>query len=403
MNAPLTAYAYRAVHASGRLQKGFMEAVNENDLASMLKSRDLELISATPRSGKSYISPTASITDEERAVFCQQCRDLLKAGLPFAETLHHVALASPRQNFRDRLAHIEKNLLSGSAVTGAFGTSYFDTVTLSILRAGEKHGDLAEAFSRMEIYLRARISFRKQLRRAVRYPLFLLVLALSVTSFMMIFVVPQMVQFLTSLGNELPASTRFLIACADAFTVLWWALPLTGVVVAITLSFLRAHSAAITLATDGVALRLPIIGKLWRKIALARVTNGFSLLLKAGLSLPEALSESAPLASNAALCSDIENAQQKLATGQAFSKVMENLLPALITQHIIIAEKSGTLAAVMDDIAGSLDAEAKESIDTALGLLEPALTLLVGLLLAWIVLAVLGPVYGSLAPLSQGM
>ncbi|MFA6279652.1 MAG: type II secretion system F family protein [Bdellovibrionales bacterium] len=405
----MTAFAYRAVNAAGRLQKGLMTAANENDLASLLRQQDMELIDARERREgppSLWVNPfKPTLRGEERLLLCGQLRDLLKAGLPFAQALHHVLQAMRDTALRHPLDEIEKKLLAGASITQSFESVpfLFDAVALSILRAGEKNGDLAETFSRLARHFQEQQALRKQLRRAIRYPLFLMVVALSVTGFMMTFVVPQLIAFLTSLGTTLPPMTLFLISSADLFATLWWALPLAALTLAVPLVHLRRRHHAVKITTDRILLSLPVVGVLLQKIALSRLTASFALLIKAGLTLPEALETAAPTCVNAALEAQVVEAKNSLLTGKPLSQATATLFDPLITQRLIVAEKSGTLEAVLDDIAAGFETQAKESIDAFLGALEPALTLSVGGLLAWIVLAVLGPVYGSLTPLAQGM
>ncbi len=402
----MTAYAYRAVTAEGRLQKGLMTAAHESDLAALLQQQDMELIEARERREKtSTLWVHSALRGEERLLLCSQLCDLLKAGMPFAQALSHVLHATSSVTLRHHLGTLEKHFLAGASITQSFERVpfLFDTVELSILHAGEKNGNLAETFLRLTRHLQEQQAIKKQLRRAVRYPLFLLAVALSVTGFMMTFVVPQLIAFLTSLGTALPPMTRFLIGSASLFSTLWWALPLATMIALLPLMLLRRHHQVIKITTDRLLLSCPVMGALLQKIALSRLMGSFALLIKAGLSLPEALETAAPTCVNAALEAQVIEAKGDLLTGKPLSQAMAALLDRLITQRLIIAEKSGTLEAVLDDIAESYQAQAKESIDAFLGALEPALTLLVGGLLAWIVLAVLGPVYGSLAPLAQGM
>lgn len=405
----MTAYAYRAVNTAGRLQKGLITAVNENDLAALLRGQDMELIDAREQregSPSLWINPFKStLCGEDRLLLCGQLRDLLKTGMPFAQALHHVLRAASDVHLHHHLEDVEKKFLAGASITQSFESLpfFFDGIALSILRAGEKNGDLAQTFTRLTRHLQEQQAIKKQLRRAVRYPLFLLALALSVTGFMMTFVVPQLIAFLTSLGTTLPPMTRFLIHSATLFSVFWWALPLATTALLLPLINLRRRHHAVKITTDRLLLSFPVIGSLFHKTALARLTASFALLIKAGLALPDALRTAAQASGNAALEAQVLKASDKLLTGLPLSQATSLLFDPLITQRLIIAEKSGTLQAVLDSIALGYEAQAKESIDTFLGALEPALTLLVGGLLAWIVLAVLGPVYGSLAPLAQGM
>ncbi len=401
----MTSYAYRAVHPSGRIQKGHMAAANENELAFYLRQLDLELIEAKTR--KAAPSPLLQerVDPRERLAFCSQMEDLLRAGLPFIEALNMVVGAMQTGAFQTRLTAVAQSVRSGQAATSAFAqhSHLFDPVFLAILEAGEKSGDLAAAFERLTRQLKWQDRIKKELSRALRYPLFLFFVAFGVTSFMMGFVVPEIVSFLTSLGTELPFLTKLLIAGADLFAAVWWTLPLFLLVGWSGIALGRKISDRFAQRADGWLLALPGIGNVLKKLSLARFATSFTLLLKSGLSMPDSLRIGARTLGNKYLAARAEEAAGFIAVGRPLSQATAALFPPRILQTIRVGEKSGNMAKALDEVARLYETEAQESVSSFLGALEPALTVFVGGLLVWIVLAVLGPVYGSLGPLSGGL
>lgn len=405
----MTSFAYRAVHTSGRIQKGHMAAANENELAFVLRQLDLELIEARVQRKGLWASLAENrrerIDPLQKITLCSQLEDLLRAGLPFADSLDLVIEAMPHGLTQTRLVAIAGAIRSGSSVSQAFGqhTRLFDPVFLAILETGERSGNLAESFGRLAEQLRWQNAIKREMYRALRYPLFLLCVVFGVTSFMMGFVVPEIVLFLTSLGTELPFSTRLLIGCADLFALAWWLIPLLGVLFALGLITGRRTSAVFTEKTDGWLLRLPGLGSLFHKMALGRFATSFSHLLKSGLNLQDSLRLARGTLENRFLCARVNEAAAHVESGHALSQAMATLFPPLILQMIKVGEKSGAMTKAFHEIARSYETDIRESVSAFLGTLEPALTLLVGAFLAWIVLAVLGPVYGSLGSMSGGV
>lgn len=396
-------YAYRAVHATGRVQRGRMQAANENELAFFLREIDLELIEA--KLHRPALSRPARVRVKDQCAVCSQLATMLGAGVPLDQALTHMIDSMPLGAARDRLIGVAQNIKAGDRLSQAFERvrDFFDPVALAVLRAGETSGNLAATFATLAKQMQWEESIRVQIRRALRYPLFLLVVAFLVTSFMMILVVPQIVAFLTNLGTELPLMTRILIGVADFFAAAWWGLPLLALGAWFAMKSLRANSAAARSRTDGWLLRLPILGGVLRKLALTRFTASLAVLLDSGLTLPESLGIATGTLGNAALRDLAAQTHTQLVQGKAFSLAAAGLYPLNILHMLKVAEKAGILAPTLHAIAQSTETEARDGIAAFLGLLEPVLTLLVGGLLAWVVLAVLGPVYGALEPLSRGM
>lgn len=403
----MIAYAYRAVHETGRIHKGRLAAAHENELAFLLREMKMELIDAKEMRDPagSFLQKPRRVNPADRIALCYQLADMLESGVPLAEAMETLTQTRTNSPLHESLLQITQNVRAGRGVQESFanGKALFDTVALAMLGAGEQSGNLAATFSRIGKHLQDEDRIKRELRRALRYPLFLLGVACGVITFMMALVVPQMTSFLTGLGQDLPLSTRFLVACAELFAALWWSLPLGAVLGWALLHNARRYVPRARIATDRWLLALPALGPVLHKLALTRLTASLSLLIHNGLTVPEALQSAGATLDNAALEQEARQARRQLAEGAPLSVALATLFPLTSLTMLRIGETSGHLTRALDRIAQSYDREAKESVDLMLGTLEPALTLLVGSILAWIVLAVLGPVYGALTPLSQGM
>lgn len=402
----MASFAYRAVHASGRIQKGHMTAANENELAFYLRQIDLELIEAKKARRETPRRNGLKLKGGDLIGFCGQMEDLLRAGSPFDEALALVIeTLEPGSALAARLAAVAQAIRAGSSVSGAFAASAlpYDPVFLALLEAGEQSGDLAATFARLTRQLRRQAQIKRELTRALRYPLFLLAVAFAVTSFMMGFVVPEIVSFLTSLGGELPLATRILLRLAGLFETLWWLAPALALLGWLAVKAGRRLSPAFAERADGWKLALPSWGPVLRKLALARFAASLNILLKSGLSLPDSVRIAGATLGNLFLSARAREAADRLIEGRAFSQASASLFPPPVLQMIKVGEKSGAVPKALEEIARSYDRETQESVAAFLGALEPALTGLIGALLAWIVLAVLGPVYGSLGPLAGGL
>lgn len=403
----MPAYRYRAATSQGHVHTGVINAANENDLAIMLSTRGLELItgtaqSHTPRSFSRH--ETKKNRREKVALFCRQMQDLLGAGIAFQDAFLPILSAVPPGPFQNKLTEIARAIEHGQDLSTAFanGAPYVDPVFLSLLKAGEAGGDLAGTFGLLAAYVEKERAQAEARARALRYPLFLLILALGVTTFMIELVIPEIVSFLQTLGGSMPPATRFLIRASNLFSALW--LPClggTGFLLGLSF-FLRAKVPSCAIGIDQLQLKLPFYGSLARQNAMARWLKTLALLLQNGLTVPEALQTAQDVLINQALAVQVRQAAERIQTGASLSDAFAPFLKPLELYALQMAETSGTLPRTLDRLAQS----AQESLDLQsarfLGLLEPGLTLGVGLLLLWVVLAVLGPVYGNLGVLGGG-
>ncbi|HBM90870.1 MAG TPA: hypothetical protein DD400_03200, partial [Rhodospirillaceae bacterium] len=259
----MKAFTYRAVHASGKLHKGTLVAENENELVSVLGRKNLELITAKETKKRPQNRSYKKQKDEtNKLTFINQMEDLLRAGLPFFEALALILETIGSGETKDRLTTIECSVRAGSSLSQAFTeqNGWFDPISLAIIESGEQSGDLSATFERLSSHLKKQKEFHQTLRRALRYPLFLLCVATSVTSFMMLWVVPQIVGFLLNNGETLPLATRLLIISTEVFATLWWLIPSALLTIMTGLFLARLVSSAITRITDGWLLHLPFLG-----------------------------------------------------------------------------------------------------------------------------------------------
>ncbi len=404
----MPSYRYRAVHGSGRVMRGVAEAANESDLAQSLNASQLELIEAKikPQSARDTAGFTffqRKVPSRALALFCSHVGDLLKAGMPFLDVLTDLAATMEAGALRDAVSDVARSLSHGSRIADAFARhpQIFPPVFVAILASGEVSGDMTRAFEQLTVYVETRARMNERLNRALRYPLFLLLVAAAVVTFMMVLVVPQIVAFLNSIDSQLPAATRILIAVSDIFGAVWW---MVGVVIIAGIGLatsLRQQFQSVARFLDALLLRLPVIGAVIQKLMLARFAQSFSILVQSGLNVPESLQGARDTLGNRALESKLDDAAQRIASGRSLSQAMVEIFPPFALRILKIGEQGGRLPKSLADIAAHYDREAADSLDRMIGALEPALTLLIGAILAWVVLAVLGPIYGSLTHLSQ--
>jgi len=397
-------YSYKSIHKkTGKIQKGKISASSENELSYFLKQLDFDIIDVKEikKSVIKRINKQQYVHD--LIELCSNMHDMLSSGVTFEDAFSLCSEAVENRAFRDVLRQITQDIISGNNVCRAFSKYpyYFDVVFISILEAGEISGDLSKTFYRLNKHLSWQYKVSNQIIKSIRYPVFLLFLALSVVTFMLSFVLPQLIEFLSNLSYDLPLSTRILIGSANLFSQIWFVIPIVIIIAIITAFFMKRFSKDSEILLDKIILSLPMFGNILQKFALARLMTSLSLLVKSGLSLSFAFEIAIKSLGRPYLEEKAQQSSKLLLSGCSFSSASAIIFPPVISQMLKVGEKSSKMSNTLDKVAKSLERQAQESVDQFLGALEPSLTILVGGIMAWIVLAILGPVYNSLIPLSQ--
>jgi len=392
-------YRFRAVNPQGKILQGAMAATDETHLTGQLTHLGYELL--TSRAVKPRIGWYRAAPDSKQLMLLlTQLAALTEAGVPLATCLTDTAQSLPDSLLRDTLRDILQQVQRGVDFIAACGKHprIFPRSILAVLQAGAASGNLALGFAKARDHAQWQMEFGALLRRATRYPLFLLVLAVAVISFMMLFVVPQLVVFLQAQDYALPWHSRALIWIAEQFNWLWWSLPLLIIASGATLIGLRRQLVSFVHWSDAALLRLPLFGALIRQRELAHFLHHLSLLVGGGVPILSALTTASSILHNHALQEQARQMIAAVTSGHDLAGAWQNspLCSGIIARRAQIGLQTGTLAEQLAIASTECDSETIARSKQLIGALEPTLTLLVGLMLAWIVLAVLGPLYGAL-------
>jgi type IV pilus assembly protein PilC len=398
----MTQFEYRAVAADGRVFRGTMTALNEADLEARLQRLNLLVVRARALGGgRLRALGWRRIGARDRLDFYVQLHALLKAGVPLTEALVDIRdsarSGSPLQH---AVGLALQRIESGAPLTDALAehSALCDRQLLGLLRAGEASGSLSAVLERIVALLKWRDELAAKIRKAVSYPAFVAVVVAGAVTFLMVYLVPQLVQFLRTMGQELPWQTRALIAVSDAFVhhaYLIFGAP--AVFVPAALALVRRQP-ALRQAVDGALLRAPLAGPLVQKIELARFSSTLALMYKSGVPLLDGLRQAEEGLANVVLRDAVRRAREAIAQGAGLADAFAagGLMPPLLVRMLRVGERSGDLDAALDHVTYFFSRDVDETIGRLQAKIEPTLTLILGLLLAWVLSAVLGPVYDAI-------
>lgn len=395
-------YNYRALNPAGRNIRGQIAAANDLDLYQRLRDIGLELVDfRIARQRKAMLG--SRVKNRDLVHLCLHLEQLSAAGVPLLDGLHDVRDSTPQGRLRDLLSEVAQDVAQGLPLSAAFGKHprVFGAVFQSLIAAGEESGSLTESFQELVKHLRWTEAVGAKVRKAVRYPAFMLVVMLGVFMFMMTMVVPEVVGFLKSTGQELPALTLGLVATSGFVTQFWYAIllvPLLGVGGA---AMLRQTSEPFAYKLDRLLLRLPTLGPLARKIALSRFAHFFAVMFRSGVPILTCLETAQKVVGNRFLAEQTGVVRQAVQDGNPLSQGMRDSgeFPGLVVRMVRIGEDSGNLGETLENVTTFYDQEVNDSVDTLIAMIEPALTIVAGGMLLWVVLAVIGPIYDSFGKL----
>ncbi len=390
-------FQYKAIDAHGKSVIGQIEASNDADLEQRLKRMGLDMISHRPARRRRGGLGTRKVGRAELITFCFHLEQLVRAGVPLLEGLTDLRDSVTNDRFRETIAALITDIEGGRTLSEAMERfpKIFNRVFINLIRAGEQSGTLPEILAELTATLKWQDELASHTRKVVMYPAFVAVVVVGVIFFLMTYLVPQLVSFIQNMGNELPAHTRALIFVSDIFREYWHMILVTPVAAVLVLRYLRRVHPGVRYWSDGMKLRLWLIGPILRKIILARFANNFALLYSTGISIIECIKINQTLADNKVIESALERAHMQIAEGTGLSTSFETteLFPPLIIRMIRVGENTGALDQALSNVSYFYYREIKESIERVQKLIEPVLTVILGVMLGWLMISVLGPIY----------
>jgi type IV pilus assembly protein PilC len=391
-------YRYSALNQKGRTVRGMVMADNELDLESRLKPLGLELVDAKETKEKKG-SKYGTVKIKDMIVLCLHMEQLDKAGVPLHEALSDVRDSTDSSRLRAVLANVYEFVKNGSLLSTALAQfpKIFDSVFIGLIASAEKTGNLADAYKHLTHHMKWNNDLKRKIKKAVRYPCVLLIVISIVITVMMLAVVPKLVDFIVNQGFTLPWHTKLLIAVSGAFSDYWWLILGFPIISIIVLFALYKTSEKFAYFIDGVTLKLPIIGSVVRKIDMARFTHFFSVMYRSGIDILEALESSKKVVRNRVLKESLDYVKLSVSDGNSLTSSLKlsNQFPNLVIRMFKVGEDSGNINDAMENINFFYDREVNDAVDGLIGMIQPILTVIMGVMIFWIIAAVFGPLYQS--------
>ncbi len=340
---------------------------------------------------------TQSIKPMDIAVLTRQITTMLTAGVPLVQTLQLLAGSHEKKPMREMLANICSEIEAGIPPSKALRQypRYFDDLYCDLVASGEQSGALDAVFDRIATYREKAEALKSKIKKALFYPATVILVALVVTAILLLYVVPEFDNIFKSFGAELPAFTRMVINLSNIVQAYWYFL-FGAIVVGV---FVYIHSyrnmESVRDGTDKLILRLPIVGIILQKAALARYARTLSTTFAAGLPLIDGLIAAAGSSGNAVYRKAIMNVRSEVMAGMQMNVAMRTteVFPEMVIQMIMIGEESGALDDMLAKVAGIYEQQVDDAVDALSSLIEPLIMVVLGVLVGGLVIAMYLPIF----------
>ena len=395
-------YKFRTIDAKGKIRRDTMVASNSMELEKRLNSMGFDLLSFKEQGkAEKSVFHRKTISRRELINFTFHIEQLIKSGVPLIESLKDIRDSIEYSHFTDILQTVIDDIEGGKTLSLALveHPAIFDKVYVTLVRVGEETGQLAEVLKDLAEMIRWQDELVSQTKKIMIYPAIVTVIVLLVVAFLMMYLMPQLLPFIKNIGSEIPLHTQILIDVSDVFVNYWYLIFSLPFIIFFGLKFASSKNEKIKYYLDNIKLKIWIFGPLLTKIKLARFANYFAMMYSSGITVLDALKISEDMVDNQVLEDSINQARNSISEGVIISKSFElvGVFPSMIVRMLKVGEDTGAMDDALLNVSYFYNREVKESIDKIEPTILPILTVILGGIMMWIMMAVLGPVYDAVS------
>jgi type IV pilus assembly protein PilC len=399
-------FTYRGTNRAGTTVTGEQTAQSKTELANNLKRQQINVTKMSEK-GKEFNMPTfgGGVDAKELAVFTRQFSVMIDAGLPLVQCLEILAGQQENKVFQKVLTGTRAAVEGGSTLSASMRPydKVFDALYVNLVEAGETGGILDTILQRLSSYIEKNVKLKRAVKSALVYPVAVLLVAAGVIVLLLWKVVPIFATLFTGLGVSLPLPTRIVIGMSNFVGSIFGLLIFVAVVAAVIGLKVWYGTPAGRMAIDGVLLKLPLMGILLRKIAVARFTRTLGTLISSGVPILEGLDITARTAGNAVIEKALLEVRKGLESGRNLADPLKetNVFPGMVTQMIGVGEQTGAMDAMLQKIADFYEDEVDAAVKDLLSALEPMMIVFLGVVVGGIVISMYLPLFTLIGQLSN--
>ncbi|HKA35695.1 MAG TPA: type II secretion system F family protein [Thermoanaerobaculia bacterium] len=393
----MPSYAWKGRNRAGLVKEGVLAADSKEVALASLRRQNIVVTGIRERGKEISLTKVGrKVPPKTLAVFTRQFSVMIDAGLPLVQCIEILANQQEHKNFQKILLQVRQDVEAGSTLADAMRRhpKAFDSLYVNMVAAGEAGGILDTILQRLSVYIEKAVKLKSQVRSALIYPVAVIVIAAVVVAIILLKVIPTFAALFTSLGAELPLPTRVVIAASNflARYFIFFVIAVAALVYAIRRYYATYSGRRVI---DGLLLKFPILGPIFRKVAVARFCRTLATLTSSGVPILESLDITARTAGNAVVEDAIYETRKSVEGGKTIVEPLRatNIFPNMVVQMIGVGEQTGALDAMLNKIADFYEDEVDAAVAGLVKLLEPILIFILGVIIGGIVIAMYLPMF----------
>ena len=390
-------FAWEGLDKKGNKVKGEIPGQNITLVKAELRKQGIVANKVKKKAASLFSERKKKITPLDIAIFTRQLATMMKAGVPLVQSFEIVADGHENASMRELLLKIKSDIEGGNNLATAMSAhpAYFDDLFISLVASGEQSGALEAMLDRIALYKEKTELLKAKIKKAVKYPIAVVCVAVIVTAILLIKVVPTFQDMFSNFGAELPAFTQMVINMSEWLQSWWFVLLIGGIAIGVAFTEAKKRSEAFRDALDRMALKLPVAGDIVFKATVARFARTLSTTFAAGVPLVEALESVAGATGNVVYRNAVNKIREDVSSGTQlnFSMKSTGVFPAMAVQMTSIGEESGALDTMLDKVANYYEDEVDNAVDSLTSLLEPLIMSILGVLVGGLIVAMYLPIF----------
>lgn len=396
----LDIFVWEGTDKKGGKKKGEMPSQNMSMVKAELRKQGINplKVKRKPKALFGSSGPKGKkITTKDIAVFARQMAVMMSSGVPLVQSFEIMAKGAENPNMRQLIMTIKADIEGGSTMADAFRKHplHFDDLTCNLIHAGEQAGILESLLDKIATYKEKTEALKSKIKKALNYPIAVIIVAFIVTTILLIFVIPQFEAMFSDMGGDLPALTKFVVDLSYAFQNYWYII--FGAVVGFVYAFSQAkkRSQKFRELIERMSLNIPVVGNLLHKAAVARFARTLSTMFAAGVPLVEAMESVAGAVGNVVYRDAVMKMRDEIATGTSITASMDQagVFPNMVVQMTSIGEEAGSLDTMLGKVADFYEQEVDDAVDGLTALLEPMIMAFLGVIVGGLVIAMYLPIF----------
>ncbi|MGC8728224.1 MAG: type II secretion system F family protein [Elusimicrobiales bacterium] len=387
-------FTYKAKDSKGKVVEGDIEASSQFDAISKLKSQKLSVINISQTKKKKLKG--GKVSSKDIVIFSRQLSTLVSSGVPIIQSLSILESQAENKNFAQVIATIKKDIEGGLSISDAMAKhpKVFSELYVSMIRAGELGGILDTILDRLSSYLESAAALRDKVKSALMYPMIVGGIAVVITVFLIIFVIPIFKNIFQGFGAELPLITRIVIGASDfmKYNIIYILLVMGGGFYGVK-RYIKTEKGRMKF--DSIILKLPVFGIILKKVAIAKFSRTLGTLIKSGVPILQGLETVAKTSGNKVIEEIILGSMKSIREGGKISEPLKknDVFPSMVVQMIAVGEETGSLDNMLFKIADFYDQEVDSAVKGLTSMIEPLVMVFMGTVIGFIVIAMFIPMF----------